>query len=99
MNTMPLDVKADYGVYLALDRLTVLKAKDILERGVGKTYNPVGLVLYAAGSGTGTDVGEVCIIDRGAVRWLTAIDHRTLMHPSPDAQCKGMKLGYLPKDP
>jgi hypothetical protein len=95
----------DYGGLTGVfDPLTVLKAKRILEKGgvgaglTGKSFKPCGLVLYAASSAADVDAGEVCVIDRGVVRWLTVADHRTLMHPSPDVQCKGMKLGYLPKD-
>lgn len=67
------------------DRLTAEKAKSIIERGL---YKPCGIVLCS-------DDGDVCIVDRSAVRWLKAADDWTLMHPSFEEQCD-MKLGYLP---
>ena len=51
------------------DSLTEMKTRDIEQRG----FKRVGYVLA-------DENGEVCIVDRSAVKWLTSGEHWKLMH-------------------
>lgn len=77
------------GLFGTLSGLTGYKAKGIYDRG---EHELTGVVMRHK------TTGEMCIVELSAVRWVSKDDSWTLMHPSPDVQAAGMKLGYVPND-
>lgn len=70
--TNPVRVESQAMKDLGIDPHTLRKAGNILQRG---SHHLTGLVMRDTNGGA-------CIVELGAVRWLSLLDAQALMHPS-----------------